>query len=66
MPEQEWICRYPNSGIMIPIKELVRCKECYFKRKQGSYGTVVCNLDGSQHDGNWYCPKGERSLTEDG
>lgn len=45
--------------------EIVRCKECYFKLRQEANGAVVCNLDGSQHEGDWYCPKGERSLTKD-
>ena len=57
--EREQIYQITNSGKIIPVGELVRCKDCENKECWGRAGDVVCGIDGTPHRPDWYCADGE-------
>lgn len=47
------------------MKELVRCKDCKSKEKDGiSEGFHYCNINGLQVTDDWFCADGERKEGE--
>ena len=41
------------------VGELVRCKDCKYRRKIPVMGNIVC-VDNSVHSPDWFCADGER------
>ena len=60
----EYIVRetgYPGTLKQEVVQELVRCKDCKHKEKDGiSEGVHWCNHNGLQVTDTWFCADGER------
>lgn len=67
MNEREYITKYSGDALqLLPdvMKELVRCKDCKHKEKDGiSEGFHYCNVNGLQVTDEWFCADG---VPEDG
>ena len=48
---------YVNIDDGVPI---VRCMDCLNRECDGRNGTIVCGLDGSCHNTDWFCADGEK------
>lgn len=62
--EREYIVKYSGDALqLLPdvMKELVRCKDCKHKEKDGiSEGFHYCNVNGLQVTDDWFCADGAK------
>lgn len=56
----ELIVRMEDNGQLTPVAELIRCKNCREKEKDGiSEGFHYCNINGLQVTDDWFCADGK-------
>ena len=46
-------------GDVLDLVEVVRCKDCKFRRDMPVLGRIMC-MDNTVHDADWFCADGER------
>ena len=56
----EIIIKKHDNGQLEPVKELIRCKDCEYKEKDGiSEGFHYCDVNGLQVTDDWFCADGK-------